>query len=80
MVGNPIEFSILDLARKIISLTRSSSSIIHNPLPQDDPVRRCPDISLAREKLGWQPLVPPEEGLKQTIASFQNIVSEDRPA
>jgi UDP-glucuronate decarboxylase len=73
-LGNPSEFSILDLARKIISLTKSSSSILHKPLPQDDPVRRCPEISLAREKLGWQPLVPLEEGLNQTIAYFQNTL------
>jgi UDP-glucuronate decarboxylase len=73
-LGNPSEFSILDLARKIISLTGSSSPVIHKPLPQDDPDRRCPDISLARDKLGWQPHVPLEEGLKETIAYFQEIV------
>jgi len=73
-IGNPSELSILDLARKIISLTQSSSSIIHKSLPQDDPVRRCPDILLAREKLGWQPLISLEEGLKETIAYFRSIL------
>ncbi len=73
-LGDPSEFSILDLAHKIISLTRSSSPVIHKPLPQDDPDRRCPDISLAKDKLGWQPHVSLEEGLKETIAYFQKIV------
>jgi UDP-glucuronate decarboxylase len=66
----------VDLAHKIVSLTQSSSSIIHKPLPQDDPVRRCPDISLAREKLNWKTLIPLEEGLKETIAYFRNILRE----
>ena len=75
-LGNPSEFSILDLARKIISFTQGSSPIIHKPLPQDDPIRRCPDISLAREKLAWQPLISLDEGLKKTIAYFQNILGK----
>ncbi len=73
-IGNPSELSILDLARKIISLSQSSSSIIHKPLPYDDPLRRCPDISLAGEKLGWQPRISLEEGLKETISYFQSIL------
>ncbi len=75
-LGNPSEFSILELAHKIISLTQSSSSIIHEPLPQDDPVRRSPDISLARKKLDWKPVIPLEKGLKETIAFFQNILKK----
>jgi UDP-glucuronate decarboxylase len=75
-LGNPSEFSILDLARKIVSLIQSSSSIVHKPLPQDDPVRRCPDISLAREKLAWKPLIPLDKGLKETIAYFEHILED----
>ncbi len=74
-LGNPEECTILDLAERIIRLCNSSSRIIHKPLPQDDPVQRCPDIALAQEKLGWQPEVGLEHGLKQTIAYFQEKLS-----
>jgi UDP-glucuronate decarboxylase len=70
-LGNPAESTILELAEKIIKLTKSSSKIIRKPLPPDDPVRRCPDISLAKEKLGWQPKIGLEEGLLKTIAYFR---------
>ena len=70
-LGNPGEFTILELAEKIIRLTKSPSKIIHKPLPSDDPERRCPDISLAEEKLGWQPKTGLEEGLKKTIDYFE---------
>ncbi|MHB8094407.1 MAG: UDP-glucuronic acid decarboxylase family protein [Candidatus Aminicenantales bacterium] len=70
-LGNPTEFTILELAEKIIRLSGSRSTIVRNPLPQDDPVRRCPDISLAKSKLGWEPKVGLEEGLTKTIAYFQ---------
>ncbi len=70
-LGNPAESTILELAEKIIKLTKSSSKIIRKPLPSDDPVRRCPDISLAKEKLGWQPKIGLEEGLLKTIAYFR---------
>lgn len=70
-LGNPGEFTILELAEKIIKLTKSPSKIIHKPLPSDDPERRCPDISLAEEKLGWQPKTGLEEGLKKTIDYFE---------
>jgi UDP-glucuronate decarboxylase len=73
-IGNPAEFSILELAKKILSLTNSSSSITHNPLPQDDPIRRCPDISLAKQKLGWEPQIPLDKGLKKTISYFQKVL------
>ena len=69
-LGNPSEFTILELAEKIINLTKSSSKIIHKPLPLDDPTQRCPDISLAKEKLGWSPKIELEEGLSKTIAYF----------
>jgi len=70
-LGNPGEFTISELAEKVIKLTKSKSRIIHKPLPSDDPVRRRPDISLAREKLGWEPKVALEEGLARTIAYFR---------
>jgi len=74
-LGNQVEFPILELAEKIIKLTKSPSKIIHKPLPPDDPVRRCPDISLAKEKLGWIPKISLEEGLQETIAYFRKKVS-----
>ena len=70
-VGNPGEFTILELAERIIGLTGSRSRIVHGPLPQDDPVRRCPDIRLAGEKLGWKPSVGLDEGLPPTIDYFR---------
>jgi dTDP-glucose 4,6-dehydratase len=65
-LGSPNEISVLDLARMVLELTSSSSEIIHEPLPVDDPTRRCPDISLAREALGWEPVVGLREGLRAT--------------
>lgn len=73
-MGNPDEFSIIDLAKKIILLTDSSSGITHEPLPQDDPVQRCPDISLAKEKLNWQPRTILEDGLNETISYFRKVL------
>jgi UDP-glucuronate decarboxylase len=70
-LGNPQEFTIIELAKKILKLTRSSSKIVHKPLPSDDPERRCPDISLAKEKLTWQPQVDLEKGLEKTIDYFK---------
>lgn len=74
-LGNPGEFTIMELARKIIELTNSKSKIEHKPLPADDPVRRKPNITQAREKLGWEPAIPLEDGLKRTIEYFDSIVS-----
>ena len=72
-LGNPGEFTMLELAQKVIDLTNSRSSIVHMPLPGDDPQQRKPDISLAMEKLnGWQPQIQLEEGLKKTITYFEN--------
>ncbi|UCE50221.1 MAG: SDR family oxidoreductase [Phycisphaerales bacterium] len=75
-LGNPQESSILELAKMIIELTGSSSSLEHHPLPSDDPKNRCPDISLAREKLGWEPTVPLREGLMRTIKFFDELLSK----
>jgi UDP-glucuronate decarboxylase len=70
-LGNPQEMPIADLAAKIIALTGSASKLVHEALPEDDPLQRCPDIALARKLLGWEPSVPLEEGLDQTIAYFR---------
>lgn len=70
-LGNPSEFTIIELAEKVLKLARSRSKITYKPLPSDDPVRRCPDISQAKEKLGWEPKVGMEEGLELTIAYFR---------
>jgi UDP-glucuronate decarboxylase len=75
-LGNPSEFTIIDLARKIIDLTGSRSKIIHEKLPADDPTQRCPDITLAKETLKWEPRVPLDEGLVHTIEYFQTMLSE----
>lgn len=71
-LGNPEEFSILELANLVKELTNSKSEIVFLPLPQDDPVRRCPDITLAKSKLGWEPTVPIRRGLVGTIEYFQS--------
>jgi len=70
-LGNPGEFTMVELAQKIRALTGSRSPLIHEPLPTDDPVRRRPDITRAIEVLGWQPTVPLEEGLTRTVADFR---------
>ncbi|MCM0083231.1 SDR family oxidoreductase [Geomonas sp. Red32] len=74
-LGNPCETTILEFAQKIIALTGSRSRIVHKPLPADDPKQRQPDISLAKEKLGWEPKIPVEDGLKKTIEYFDGILS-----
>jgi UDP-glucuronate decarboxylase len=73
-MGNPGEFSIKELAEIVLEMTGSRSQIIYKPLPQDDPVQRRPDISLAREKLGWAPTVSLKEGLVETIAFFKKQI------
>lgn len=70
-IGNPSERTVRELAELVIKLTKSSSKIVHRPLPKDDPTRRQPDISLAREKIGFEPRVTIEEGLHKTIADFK---------
>ena len=76
-LGNPVEFKIVDLAEMVVSLTGSRSRIIRKPLPVDDPRQRCPDITFAREQLGWQPTVPLETGLRRTIEYFERLVGRD---
>ena len=74
-IGNPGEFTISQLAEKVIELTASRSKIVYIPLPSDDPMQRKPDISLAKEKLNWQPTICLEEGLRKTIAYFDALLS-----
>jgi UDP-glucuronate decarboxylase len=78
-IGNPEEFSIIELAHKVIALTGSASEISHNPLPQDDPVHRCPDISFAKKNLEWEPQTPLEEGLIKTVRYFKGILGSTTP-
>ena len=74
-LGNPGEFTVLELANMVKKLTGSNSGIIYNPLPQDDPIQRKPDISIARESLGWRPLVGLEDGLLRSIEYFSSRIN-----
>src|SRR5512138_1191929 len=74
-LGNPAETSILEFAERIISLTGSRSRVVQKPLPADDPKQRQPNISLARARLGWEPVTPVQEGLRRTIAYFSPLVT-----
>lgn len=75
-IGNPVEFTILELAEQIIRMTGTKSKIKFKPLPEDDPMQRRPDITLAKEKLNWQPQIQLEEGLTKTIDYFKRIINE----
>ncbi|MGA2087929.1 MAG: UDP-glucuronic acid decarboxylase family protein [Stellaceae bacterium] len=75
-LGNPVETTVVELAEKIIAMTGSRSEIVHRPLPVDDPIQRCPDISRAKDTLGWQPRVALETGLQHTIAYFDRLLTE----
>jgi UDP-glucuronate decarboxylase len=75
-LGNPMEFTVRELAEKIVALTGSRSKLEFRPLPADDPKQRKPDITLAREKLSWEPKVALEDGLKKTIAYFDGMLKE----
>ena len=75
-IGNPDEFTIVDLAKKVIDLTGTSSKIVFKPLPSDDPVQRKPDISIAKKEFGWKPTVEISEGLTRTIKYFENHLSK----
>jgi UDP-glucuronate decarboxylase len=79
-LGNPVETTVAELAHKIIALTGSRSKLDQRPLPVDDPVQRCPDISRAKSVLGWEPKVPLETGLKRTIAFFDKLLREGSAA
>lgn len=72
-LGNPVEFTVRQLAEMVVELTGSQSKIVFKPMPADDPSQRQPDISLAKAKLGWEPKIPLREGLKKTIAYFKSI-------
>ena len=76
-IGNPHEISILDFAQEIIKLTDSRQKIIFEPLPQDDPMQRQPDITLAKDLLGWFPKVDREEGMKKTFDYFKGLSEEE---
>ena len=74
-IGNPIEFTMVELAKNILDITNSKSKLIYLPLPKDDPKQRRPDISLAKEKLsGWEPKIQLKEGLVKTIAYFESLI------
>lgn len=75
-IGNPGEFTILELAEKVIEFIGSSSKIVNKPLPMDDPTRRRPDITLAQEKLDWTPKVELDEGLRRTVDYFETLLSD----
>jgi UDP-glucuronate decarboxylase len=75
-LGNPSEFTVLELAQTILQITGSRSKIVHRPLPEDDPRQRRPDISEAERLLHWRPVIPLHEGLEQTIAYFEALLAE----
>ena len=75
-LGNPREWTMLELAKLVIDLTGAKSTIMHKPLPSDDPTQRCPDITLAKGRLGWEPTIPLQEGLKKTIAYFEEFLRQ----
>ncbi len=77
-IGNPHEIPVRELAERVIRITGSSSRIVHRPLPQDDPLQRCPDIALARKVLGWQPTVELDTGLRRTAAYFTQMLAESK--
>jgi UDP-glucuronate decarboxylase len=75
-LGNPHEIPVRALAERVIALTGSRSAIVHRPLPEDDPLQRCPDIARARQVLGWEPTVQLDQGLQHTIAYFDTLLTE----
>jgi UDP-glucuronate decarboxylase len=77
-LGNPDEFTMLELAQLVLELTCSRSKVVHRPLPDDDPRQRRPDISEAHRLLNWRPTVPLKKGLEKTIAYFEKLIAEER--
>jgi UDP-glucuronate decarboxylase len=77
-IGNPHEIPVRELAERVIRVTGSASRIVHRPLPQDDPLQRCPDITMAKRLLGWQPAVELDNGLRQTVAYFKQVLADSR--
>jgi nucleoside-diphosphate-sugar epimerase len=77
-IGNPTEFTVREIAEVVIEVSGGESELIHVPLPEDDPKRRCPDIARARETLGWEPRVPAREGLEKTFVWFAERLADRR--
>jgi len=77
-IGNPHEIPVRELAERVIRITGSASRIVHRPLPQDDPLQRCPDITMARDILGWQPAIELDAGLRRTAAYFEQMLAESK--
>jgi UDP-glucuronate decarboxylase len=77
-IGNPVEYTILELAEEIRSLLGSGVDLVFEPLPVDDPKRRKPDIGLAKSELGWEPKVPLREGLRKTVDYFEDLICSNR--
>jgi UDP-glucuronate decarboxylase len=73
-IGNPREFSIKQLAELVLEITQPKSEIVYKPLPEDDPIQRCPDITLAKERLKWEPVVALQEGLEKAIEYFREVI------
>lgn len=78
-LGNPGEYTMLELAERVVAMCGSPSTIVFGPLPGDDPVRRRPDISLASSMLGWEPHIGLDEGLARTIDYFRRLLDEEQP-
>ncbi|MDB5314785.1 MAG: putative sugar-nucleotide epimerase/dehydratase [Rhodospirillales bacterium] len=78
-LGNPHEMTVLELAEQVIAMVGGKARIERRPLPQDDPTRRCPDITLARSTLGWEPRVPLAQGLERTVAYFRQLLDQGLP-
>ncbi len=78
-LGNPGEFTILELAERVLDITGSKSTLVHKDLPEDDPKQRQPDIALAKQELGWEPKVKLEDGLKPTIVYFEDLLRQNAP-
>ena len=76
-LGNPNEFTILELAEKVIEMIGSKSEIVRKPLPADDPIKRRPDISLAKQKLAWEPQVDLDTGLRRTVEYFDDVLTDE---
>jgi UDP-glucuronate decarboxylase len=77
-IGNPHEIPVRELAERVIRITESASRIVHRPLPQDDPLQRCPDITMAKDVLGWQPAIELDAGLRRTAAYFEQMLAESK--
>jgi nucleoside-diphosphate-sugar epimerase len=74
-IGNPVEYTLLELADLVVELTGSTAGVVHQELPADDPKQRQPDITLARERLGWEPNIALAEGLERTVAYFREVLA-----